>query len=121
MVPAGNSEDRRDKRQHKRDAGDRTEILLVVQKRDDGTEHDEARERDAPSAQLGMGEHQSRQDLERTGDEPYQRSVVPLLESIAQEARAQEMGDPNHPKDDRKAGGEYRKGRGLLHPRAPTV
>jgi hypothetical protein len=31
------------------------------------------------------------------------------------------MGDPNHPKDDRKAGGEYRKGRGLLHLRAPTI
>src|SRR6267154_2668950 len=69
-----------------------------------------------------MREHQSRHDLESAGDEPHQRSVVPLLESIAQEARAEEMDESNHPKNDRKSGGEYRKGRGRLHlSRAPTV
>src|SRR5882672_12919398 len=121
MVRARNSEHRRDKSRHQRDAGNRAEILLVAQKRDDGPEHDERRERDAPSAQIGMREHQSRDDLKSTGDEPHQRSVVPLLESIAQEARAQEMDESNHPKDDRKGGGEYRKGRRHLHTLAPTI
>jgi hypothetical protein len=52
MVCAWNAKHRWDEGKHERNAGDRAEILLVAQERDDCPEHDERGEGNAPPAQL---------------------------------------------------------------------